>query len=277
MTVQLIDRKARASEILLDIQDRIAVLTINLPDSRNPISGKTVIGEIEDACRRLQFTDDASVLILTGAGKAFSAGGNVKDMQKRAKEFVGGPIVLAEEAYRRGIQRIPMALDGLDVPIIAAVNGPAIGAGCDMAMMADIRIASTQAKFGETFLNLGLIPGDGGSWFLTRQIGYQRAAELTFTARMIDAEEALAIGLVLKVVPPDQLMPEALKLARTIAEKPPRQLRLAKRLLKEAQRMSLADFLDVCALGNGISQQTEDHMEGVSALLEKRAPVFKGR
>ncbi len=268
---------AAYKEILLDIKDRIAVLTINLPDSRNPISGKTVIAEIEDACRGLQFNDDVTVLILTGAGKAFSAGGNVKDMQRRAKEFVGGPIVLAEEAYRRGIQRIPMALDGLDVPIIAAVNGPAIGAGCDMAMMADIRIASTQAKFGETFLNLGLIPGDGGSWFLTRQIGYQRAAELTFTARVIEAEEAKEIGMVLRVVEPDQLMPECMKLARTIAEKPPRQVRLAKQLLKKSQRLGLKDFLDTCALANSVAQHTEDHIEGVTALLEKRSPVFKNR
>ena len=268
---------AEYKEILLDIQDRVAVLTINLPDSRNPISGKTVIGEIEDACHRLQTTDDVSALIMTGAGPAFSAGGNVKDMQKRAKEFVGGPIVLAEEAYRRGIQRIPMALDGLDVPIIAAVNGPAIGAGCDMAMMADIRIASKLAKFGETFLNLGLIPGDGGSWFLTRQIGYQRAAELTFTARVIEAEEAKELGMVLKVVEADQLMPECMKLAQTIAQKPPRQVRLAKQLLKKAQRLSLKDFLDVCALGNAVAQHTEDHMEGVTAVIEKRAPKFKNR
>ena len=264
-------------EILLEVKDRIAVLTLNLPDSRNPISGKTIIGEIEDACRRIQYDDEVSVLIFTGAGKAFSAGGNVKDMKQRAQEFQGGPIVLAEEAYRRGIQRIPMALDGLDVPIIAAVNGPAIGAGCDLAMMADIRIASTQAKFGETFLNLGLIPGDGGSWFLTRQIGYQRAAEMTFTARVVEADEARELGIALKVVEPDQLLPECHKLARVIADKPPRQVRLAKRLLKQAARLSLKDFLDVCALGNAAAQHTEDHMEGVTALLEKRPPRFKGR
>jgi enoyl-CoA hydratase/carnithine racemase len=264
-------------EILLDLRGRVATLTLNLPESRNPISGKTIIAEIEDACRQIQMGEDVSVLIVTGAGRAFSAGGNVKDMAQRAGDFAGTALELAERGYRRGIQRIPLAIDALDVPVIAAVNGPAIGAGCDLAMMCDLRIASTEAKFGETFLNLGLIPGDGGSWFLTRQIGYQRAAEITFTGRVLDAQEALDNGMVLKVVPPDQLMSEANALAETIASKPPRQLRLAKRLLKQSLRMPLADFLDYCALGNGAAQQTQDHLEGVTALLEKRTPVFKGK
>lgn len=263
-------------DILFDVKDRIATLTINLPESRNPISQPQTIEEIEDACRKVKMTDDVSVLIITGAGRAFSAGGNIKNMKARTESSTLA-IKVAESNYRRGIQRIPMALDALDVPIIAAVNGPAIGAGCDMAMMADIRIASTQAMFGETFLNLGLIPGDGGSWFLTRQIGYQRAAEMTFTGRIVSAQEAMDIGMVMKVVEPEQLLPEVAKLARTIADKPPLQLRLAKRLVKAAASMSLRDFLDVCALGNAVSHQTEDHKEGITAMLEKRTPVFKGQ
>ncbi len=262
-------------DILFEVKDRIATLTINLPESRNPISGLQTIEEIEDACRQVKMTDDVSVLILTGAGRAFSAGGNIKNMKTRT-ETSNLAIKVAETQYRRGIQRIPMALDALDVPIIAAINGPAIGAGCDMAMMADIRIASTQAMFGETFLNLGLIPGDGGSWFLTRQIGYQRAAEMTFTGRLVNAQEAADIGMVLRVVEPEQLMPEVMKLARTIADKPPLQLRLAKRLVKSASVMPLRDFLDACALGNAVSHQTEDHKEGITAMIEKRNPTFKG-
>ncbi|HUJ76096.1 MAG TPA: enoyl-CoA hydratase-related protein [bacterium] len=264
-------------DITLEIADRIATLTINLPESRNPISGKTTVEEIEDACRSVQNNDEVSVLVVTGAGRAFSAGGNVKNMQQRSEGFGTLALKVVDDVYRRGIQRIPLALDGLDTPIIAAVNGPAIGAGCDLAMMADIRIASTQARFGETFLNLGLIPGDGGSWYLTRQIGYQKAAEITFTGRLVDAQEALSLGMVLKVVEPEQLIPETLQLARTIADKPPLQLRLAKRLLKQSQRLQLKDFLDLCALGNATSHQTEDHREGLAALMEKRTPVFKGR
>jgi enoyl-CoA hydratase/carnithine racemase len=263
-------------DILFEVKDRIATLTVNLPESRNPISGLQTIEEIEDACRQVKLSDDVSVLIFTGAGRAFSAGGNIKNMKNRT-ESTQLAIKVVETQYRRGIQRIPMAIDALDVPVIAAVNGPAIGAGCDMAMMADIRIASTQAMFGETFLNLGLIPGDGGSWFLTRQIGYQRAAEMTFTGRLVTAQEALDIGMVMRVVEPEQLMPEVLKLAHTIADKPPLQLRLAKRLLKSAAQMSLRDFLDACALGNAVSHQTEDHKEGITAMIEKRTPVFKGK
>jgi len=196
-------------DIILETADRVATLTLNMPDTRNSISGQETIEEIEDACKRVQYDDEVSVLIITGAGKSFSSGGNVKAMRERASEM-SGPAVHLQERYRRGIQRIPLAIDSLDVPVIAAINGHAIGAGCDLAMMADIRIASDKAVFGETFLNLGIIPGDGGSWFLVRQIGYQAAAELTFTGKIVDADEALRLGMVAKVVEHDQLLPEAL-------------------------------------------------------------------
>lgn len=261
--------------ILFDIQGRIATLTFNLPESRNPISGEGMIGEIEDACRSVQFNSDVSVLIITGAGKAFSAGGNVKNMRERNQGSGNSPLHI-QETYRRGIQRIPLAIDAVDVPVIAAVNGAAIGAGCDTAMMCDIRIASTFAKFGETFLNLGLIPGDGGSWFLTRLIGYSKMAELTFTGKVIDAQEALDMGMVSRVVEADQLMPECLTLAETIASKPPRTLRMAKLLMKQAARMELKDFLDVCAQTQAVAQNSADHKEAIEAFFEKRDAKFTG-
>ena len=263
-------------DIILEIEGRVATLTINLPDSRNPISGDTTVDEIEDACRRVNLDDDLSVLIITGAGKAFSAGGNIKAMRERS-EGMGGTPVEYQKNFRRGIQRIPLAVDALDVPVIAAVNGPAIGAGCDLALMCDIRIASTAAKFGETFLNLGLIPGDGGSWFLTRLIGYSKAAELTFTARVIDAQEALDLGIVSRIVEPDELLPEARKLAELIAEKPPRTLRLGKMLMKQSLRMGLKEFLDYCAQTQAVVQNTEDHREALDAMFEKRPAKFSGR
>ncbi len=264
------------SDILYEVADRVATLTLNMPDTRNSISGQTTIEEIEAACRRVQYDDAVSVLIITGAGKSFSSGGNVKAMRERAAEM-SGPAVHLQERYRRGIQRIPLAIDALDVPVIGAINGHAIGAGCDLAMMCDIRIASTQAVFGETFLNLGIIPGDGGSWFLVRQIGYQAAAELTFTGKIVDAQEALRLGMVSRVVAHDQLMTEARALATTIAAKPPRALRMGKRILKQAQRTSLSDFLDICAVTQSVVQTSEDHKAAIEAFFEKTTPVFKGR
>ncbi len=263
------------NKIKFDVQDKIAVMTFNLPDIRNPITGYDMIDEIVDVLNRVQNDDALSVLIITGAGTAFSAGGNVKQMRERNNDPTIVPIHL-RDWYRRGIQRIPLALDDLDVPVIGAINGPAIGAGCDTAMMCDIRIASTEAKFGETFLNLGIIPGDGGSWFLTRQIGYQQAAWLTFTGEVIDAQTALQLGMVIKVVEPAALMDEAMALARTIAAKPPRALRIAKRILKQSERMSLKDFLDGCASHQALAHRTADHKEAVEAFFEKRDPVYTG-
>jgi enoyl-CoA hydratase/carnithine racemase len=143
--------------------------------------------------------------------------------------------------------------------------------------MCDIRIGSTKAMFGETFVNLGIIPGDGGGWFLQRLIGYQRAAELTFTGRVVRADEARDIGLLLDVVEPVQLMARTLEIAGEIAKKPPQALRYAKRLMKLAQRMELADFLDLCAVFQGVCHNTEDHLEAVNAFLDKRPADFKGR
>src|SRR6185369_13055823 len=182
--------------------------------------------------------DGISVLIITGEGAAFSAGGNIKEMQEQTGTFAGSAIAIQDQ-YRRGIQQIPLALHKAEVPVIAAVNGPAIGAGFDLACMCDIRIASTRAQVGETFINLGITAGDGGAWFMQRLIGYQRAAELTFTGRVIKAEEALQIGLFLEVVEPESLLPRAWELAGQIAAKPPQALRLTKRMMKLAQRSDL--------------------------------------
>lgn len=266
---------ATYKDITLEVDARIATLTINLPESRNPISGQRTVEEIEAACREVQYDNQVSVLIVTGAGKAFSAGGNVKKMRERNRDAGIGPIDLQQQ-YRWGIQRIPLALDAVDVPIIAAVNGAAIGAGCDLALMCDIRIASTHAKFGETFLNLGLIPGDGGSWFMTRLIGYAKTAELTFTGEVIGAQEALRLGMVSKVVEPAQLMGETRQLAQTIAAKPPRTLRMAKLLMKQSQRMELKDFLNLCAQTQSVAQSTADHREAVDAFFENRPAKFSG-
>jgi len=144
--------------------------------------------------------------------------------------------------------------------------------------MCDLRIASEQARFGETFVNLGIVPGDGGAYFLPRALGAQKAAEMIFTGRLIDAAEALAAGLVLKVVPPDQLMQATLELAAEIASKPPHALRLAKLLYRQGFRASsLRDFLDSCAAFQALCHHTADHLEAVRALLERRRGTYSGR
>ena len=260
----------------LEVEGRVAVLTFQRDDVRNALTGTHLIDDILQTVAWVNRNDGISVLIITGGGSAFSSGGNVKEMHDRSGSFQGTPISLQDQ-YRRGIQQMPLALHGAEVPIIAAVNGPAIGAGFDLACMCDIRIASTRATVSEAFINMGITPGDGGAWFLQRLIGYQRAAELTFTGRLVSAYEALSLGLFLEVVEPETLMARARELARKIAAKPPQAQRLTKRLMKLAQRSELPDFLDLCACFQAMAHHTSDHLEAVCAFLEKRAPHFTGK
>jgi len=189
----------------------------------------------------------------------------------------GGDVYAVQARYRQGIQRMARAMHALEVPAIAAVNGPAIGAGFDLACMCDVRIGSTQARLAESFLTLGLIPGDGGGWLLQRLVGWQRAAELSFSGRTVEAEEALRLGILLELTEPDDLLARARELAASFAAKPPQAVRLTKRLLRHAQRMDFADFLEVCAMAQGMCHHTADHTEAVTAFLEKRPPSFEGR
>jgi enoyl-CoA hydratase/carnithine racemase len=254
------------TDALLAVDQRVATLTLNRHDVRNALTGTALIDDIVAVAEWINRADEVSVLVVTGAGSAFSAGGNVKDMAERGGDFAGDVAEVATR-YRRGIQRIPLALQQVEVPIIAAVNGPAIGAGFDLANMADLRIVSTQAKFGETFLNLGIIPGDGGAWFMQRLIGYQRAFELTLSGRIIGAAEAVEIGIALEAVEPDRLLARAHELAARFASQPPKALRLTKRLMKMAQRMELKDFLDLCAAFQGMCHNEPEHLDAVNRFL----------
>ena len=264
------------SECTLEFHGRAAVLAFDRHDVRNALTGTKILEDLLAVTAWINQSRAISVLVLTGNGSAFSAGGNVKDMRDRSGDFEG-PVQDVEHAYRHGIQRMPRAIFDLDIPVIAAVNGPAIGAGCDLACMCDIRIGGESARFAESFVNLGIIPGDGGAWFLPRAVGTQRAAEMTFTGRMVGADEAFAIGLLLEVVPDDELRDRALALAATVAAKPPVTLRYAKRLLRMAQSMPLDQFLDTCAVYQGVAHQTRDHHEALAAFFEKRPGIYQGR
>ena len=262
--------------IKFTIDGGIARLTLARDDVRNAFSDEGFTDEIVDAVDRAQIDPDARVLVLAAEGSAFSAGGNIKDMRDK-KGIFGGGAAGTRRGYIEGIQRVPKALYTLDIPSIAAVQGPAIGAGCDLALYCDIVIASTAAKFGETFINVGIIPGDGGAWIVPRRVGLQRAAELIFTGRIVDGAEAAEIGLALDCVPPEDLMPRVDALAEQIASRPPVTARMLKSLLRQSLSSSLFDFLDNCAALQAICHTTDDHLEAVTSMLDKRAPVFKGR
>jgi enoyl-CoA hydratase/carnithine racemase len=259
----------------LELKDRVATLTFQRDDVRNALTGTALIDDIVDTANWVNSSDEVSVLIMTGDGKGFSSGGNVKDMRDGLGLF-GGSVAEMQEQYRKGIQRIPLAMDAIEVPVIAAINGAAIGAGFDLCNMCDIRIGCPETLLGETFINLGIIPGDGGAWFLQRIVGYQRAAELTLTGRLVKAEEALQLNILMELVDSDQLLPRAQEIAAQIAAKPPRGVRMSKRLLKAAQRMELRDLLDMSASMQAVSHSTDDHGEAVNAFLDKRTPEFKG-
>lgn len=269
------------NDSVLTLNGRVATLTFQRHDVRNALTGTGLIDDIVNVADWVNRTPEVSVLILTGDGSAFSAGGNIKEMSERDGEHkdgaFGGDVYTVQNKYRQGIQRIPLAMANIDIPVIAAVNGPAIGAGFDLTCMCDIRIGSTKALLGETFVNLGIIPGDGGAWFLQRLIGYQKAAELTLTGRVIGADEAKELGILLDVVEPEQLLEKALEMASRMAEKPPQALRMTKRLLKTAQKMELPEFLEHCALMQGVCHNTEDHLEAVNAFVEKRTPNYQGK
>ncbi|ORU90838.1 MAG: enoyl-CoA hydratase [Cycloclasticus sp. symbiont of Poecilosclerida sp. M] len=262
--------------VISELNDGIAIWRMNYVETRNAISDGGMIDALVELAEEAQNNSAIRVIILTGNGPAFSSGGNVKKIREEMTESDKTPHELASW-YREGIQRIPLAFQRLDVPIIAAVNGPAIGAGCDLTCMCDMRVAAESARFAESFVKLGIIPGDGGSWLLPRAVGLAKAAEMAFTGDPISAQEALACGLVSKVVPDDQLMDEAIKLAKRIAVNPPVSVRMAKQLIREGQQTDLETHLQMAAVMQAVSHRTDDHREAMNAIFEKRKGEYKGR
>ncbi|GAA5235642.1 crotonase/enoyl-CoA hydratase family protein [Verticiella sediminum] len=241
---------------------------MNQPDKRNALTGNTAVAEFGAACRRIEEDHSIKVVILTGTGTVFSSGGNIHEMQRQLDPAIL-PADLRHE-YREGIQRLPLALYNLEVPVIAAVNGPAIGAGCDLACMCDIRIAADTARFAESFVKLGIIPGDGGAWLLPRTIGMSRAAELTFTGDTIDAQQALDWGLVSRVVPGSELLAAARELAQRIAANSGPALRMSKRLLREGQHTRLDTLLELSAGMQALAHRTAEHQAAVQAFVQRK-------
>lgn len=264
------------SDILLsEFSDGILTLTLNQPELRNPISSPAAIDALCAAIEGADRNIECRVVIITGAGSAFSSGGDLSTMK------LGGGLndpspSKTRRNYRNGIQRLPLLFESIEVPVIAAVNGPAIGAACDLTCMCDIRIASERAKFAESFVKLGLVAGDGGAWLLPRVVGWSMANEMAFTGRMVDANEALACGLVSRIVAPEALMDEARALAMQIAANPAHAVRMTKRLIRESRLASLSAILEASAAAQALCHTTDDHKEAVDAFFEKRPPNFTG-
>ena len=258
------------SEVLLfDVADGVATITLNRPEKRNAFN-REMIQLWLAALRECETRDEIRAIILTGAGtSAFCSGGDVSDMDQGQR----GPWTTKDYLWE-AIHQIPLALERIDKPIICALNGSAPGAGLDMALMCDIRFASEGARFGETYIKVGLVPGDGGAYFLPRLVGLSKALELLWTGDLFDAAEAERIGLVNRVFASDQLLPETRKFAQRLAAGPSRALRLTKRLVYQCQRLDLRTSLDLVSSHMGLVTQGDEHREGVRAFLEKRPPNF---
>ena len=262
--------------LLYEQEGNVVTLTMNHPDTRNALTDASQFEEIVDAINRINADMDVRCAILTGAGPSFCAGGNIKRMRDVANSFEISPFE-QRQRYKNGIQTVPLAIYRLEVPLIAAINGHAIGAGLDLACTADIRIASEKARFAESYPKLGIIPGFGGTWLLPRLVGMSKASEMSFTGDRIKAEEALACGLVSKVVAPEALMDETRSLADRIAANPPHALRMIKRLMREGQFNRFDTQLEMTAAFQALAHHTLDHREALNAVFEKRDPEFKGQ
>jgi enoyl-CoA hydratase/carnithine racemase len=250
-------------------------VTLNRPSQANAFSDEMITA----LCRLLRLADwddGVRVIIVTGMGKAFCAGGDVKAMEEKSGMFAGDSEELRRR-YNRGIQQIPLTFEILQKPVIAMVNGPAIGAGCDLACMCDMRIGCGHSRFGETFAKLALVPGDGGTFFLQRVVGYAKAMELSLTGRIVEAPEALSIGLLNQIVDESELREATRKVATDIAANSPIAVSMIKKAIRQARTAEISGHLDLLAAFQGITQRTHDHFEGVQALKEKRAPKFKGK
>lgn len=255
--------------ILVETDGPVAVVTLNRPSVLNALNA-SLLTELSSALSGLEHDDDVRVVIVTGAGtKAFAAGADIGELNALANAVEG-----ADKA-RIG-QAVTLQIERLGKPVIMAVNGFALGGGCELAMAGDIRIASENARFGQPEVNLGLIPGYGGSQRTTRLLGKGMAMFLCLSGDMIDAQMALEIGLVERVVAQDELLPAAKKLAGTIAQKAPLAIAACKRAINNGAHLPIADALELEALEFGTLVNTNDFKEGTSAFLEKRKAEWKG-
>ncbi|MFQ5879323.1 MAG: enoyl-CoA hydratase/isomerase family protein [Dehalococcoidia bacterium] len=264
-------------EIIYDKGEGIATITLNRPQRLNALS-RGMLDEWVTALEDARTDDEVRAIIVTGAGRGFCAGADLQEMAAgRGLAEARASIVERRNYLRETVQRVPRLAAALNKPYIAAVNGPAAGAGMDMASACDIRIAGEGARFGMTYVRVGLVPGDGGCYFLPRIVGLAKALELMWTGEVIDAQEALRIGYVSQVVAQDELMAYTREFALRLARGPAVSIQLIKRLTYRSLEVDLDAALEMAQAAQLVAQSSEDAVEGPRAFVEKREPRFKGR
>lgn len=273
------------SHLIYEKEGTIAKIILNRPEALNAFS-LSMIKDWVDALQDAQDDPEIRVVIVTAAGKAFCAGGDVKTMLA-GKGFVadgdkgafwGNKAINRKRALTDCIHKVALTMDNMDKPVICAINGAAVGAGLDMALMCDIRIAAEEAQFSAGYVKAGLVPGDGGCYYLPRLVGPEKALELMWTADFISAQEAERIGLINKVVPLSELERATMEMAQKIAANPPVSVQMIKRAVYSAMRTNdLRTALDLISSHMAIVSEMDDHLEGVSSIREKRKPVFNGK
>lgn len=259
--------------LLYELNEAIATLTLNRPERLNALD-HTLRQELYQAILQAGADHEVRVIVITGAGRGFCAGGDMKNANEVKEGRAERPLMDRIAPIR---DKVVLAMRDTPKPIIAAVNGPAAGAGMNLALACDMRLASTAARFGQTFVRRGLHVDWGGTYLLPRLVGMAKACELIFTGDIISAEEAHTLGLVNKLVSPEELMPETYALARKVADGPPIAIHLAKRALYHNQEVDLRAALEFETYAQNLCYETEDSREGIKAFVEKRQPRFQGR
>jgi 2-(1,2-epoxy-1,2-dihydrophenyl)acetyl-CoA isomerase len=248
----------------------VQIITLNRPEKKNAFDSQMIdewVAALEDA----EKNEDVHVIVVTGSGNAFCAGGDVGGMKQDQK-----PLDNKNKLWKN-IHRIPLALKKIDKPVIAAINGPAVGAGLDMALMCDIRTMIDESKVSEGYVKVGLVPGDGGAFFLPPIVGEAKAFELLWTGNFISSKEALSLGMVNHVYTKEEFMKKTMDLAEQIASGPQIAIRMTKRAVRYSRTMELEPALDLISSHYAIIKETEDHKEGVTAFKEKRKAKFTGK
>lgn len=253
-------------DLTYETSDAIATITLDRPEARNAYSSEMASGLV-DCIDRADRDDEIRAVIVTGAGDAFCAGGDIKAMRDRSGMFSGDPVELRKN-YLDGLHQVPRRFQQFEKPTLAAVNGPAVGAGLDLSLMCDIRISSADATYGSTFARVGVIPGDGGAYLLQRAVGFPKALELILTARLIDADEAREIGLVNHVVDPDEVTEKTRDMAEQIASLPPKAVQLAKTAVYRTADSDFESAMQLTAALQALVQHTDEHDQAVRDVID---------